>query len=201
MQVLIGDEAWQFNALFVDGACHLIQQCSKGLHDTHAIAVFLMGIGQLGPVEGQFISDSAAWKTGYFAVLEGIHRQQPGPYHNCMANLASFRPLEDADVEFLRDRFMDVDPKLSDAGRDMQVLVPTNKLAKEYNGLRFKDLPGRIYSSKAADTTSGSGVKVNALTTSPLLRTLEAKVGMESIVNMNQVSTVASVLLSLSLHG
>jgi hypothetical protein len=145
-----------------------------------------MGIGQLGPIKAKFISESEAWKTAHFAGLSGIHRQQPGPYLDCMLRISSYGDLLSENFEFLASCCNRAGTDPYTQGSDMLLLVPLRKAADDHNAECFRQLPGKEYISKAKDEHS-KGAPVGALMNSPLQPISRFKVGMKAMVNMTQV--------------
>jgi hypothetical protein len=184
-QVYICDESWQISAECADVLCELVRMSPRGPHGVLSLAIFFMGIGQLGPIKAKFISESEAWKTANFAVLGAIHRQQPGPYQDFMLRVSSYEELSQESFEFLVSCCNKADTDPYSQGSDMLLLVPLRKAADEHNTKCFAQLPGKEYISKARDECS-RGV-AGALRNSPLQPTSRFKVGMKAIVNMTQV--------------
>lgn len=180
-----------FGVELVDVLCDLVHASPPGLHGTHRIGLFFMGIGQLGPIMAKLISESRAWQTASFAVLQGICRQQPGPYHDLMSRVSTYVEPTGADIDFVLSRFMTAYPSASELA-NMLFLVAGRTPAYQHNAECLAQLDAEEHRCRSQDTHLGkvNSDLLNLLKSSPLEKLLKLKKGMKSMVGLNVVCCV-----------
>jgi hypothetical protein len=197
LQVLFLDEATQNEAELMDLYFELLRASERGPHGVSPIMIVFMGLGQLGPVNGEYIIKSVPWNhaDAEFAVLSSNHRQQEGDeLRSLVVNIANFKAPSEEQLEAVAARCKPYDPSARGAGSsggagDMLLITALKKPRDETNNTRLSACKGRPHPAFSADSGTADDLVSILENNSPLEQCCKLKEDARYMISMNQVCT------------